>query len=134
MKRTGVIKPYRVHVVVDPHYGERIRDLPVGEPAWVVDSIDNKPIIRTIWQQRKTTEKIEGITSFVVDGNATPEDWLISELYTIDLHHGELSHNPAYSVLNVVGIGQSDRLRKALAEIGLTEIKNTADGFEARRK
>ena len=28
-------KPYRVHVVVDPHYGELIRGLPVEEPAWV---------------------------------------------------------------------------------------------------
>jgi len=127
-------KSYRVHVIVDSHHGDRIREIPIGEPAWVVDSTDNQPVMQAIWRERKEINHLEGITSFKVDANATPEDWLVSELATIDLHHGEFSHNPPYSVLKVLGVSPSDRIKKALTGIGLTEIKRISDGFEAKRK
>ena len=67
-------KPYRVHIVVDPHYGDRLRDLPIGEPVWVVDSAGNRPVAQANWRERKTTDHLEGITVFSVDAEATPED------------------------------------------------------------
>jgi len=126
-------KPYRVHVVVDVHYGDRLRSLPKGEPSWVVASPVNQPVIREIWKEYNTTDDIEGITSFNADPKATPEDWLVSELDMIDLHHGELSNDPPYSVLRVVGVSLSERIKKALSEFGLTATGITSDGFEARR-
>jgi hypothetical protein len=30
--------PYRVHVIIDPFYGERLSKLPADEPAWVIDT------------------------------------------------------------------------------------------------
>lgn len=125
--------PYRVTVVVDPEFGTRLRDLPVGESAWVVDSAANHPVIVSLWQNLKTGVA-NGITSFQCDSNATPEDWLISELGTIDLHHGEYSHNPPWSVLNVVGVPWSDRIARELAECGFTHHTDTELGFEARKQ
>jgi hypothetical protein len=85
--------PYRVHVVVDPHYGERIRNLPIGEPAWIVDSPDNHPVIQALWQERRSLDESRGVTSFKYDPDATPESWLISilrrstNIITTTTHH-----------------------------------------------
>jgi len=125
-------EPYRVHVVVDPHYGERIRRLPLGEPAWVLDSTENYPVILAIWKER-TLNQFSGITSFKFDAGAQPDDWLIAELWTIDIHHGEYSHDPPYSVLNVVGVEWSEKIQDELSKFGFFQHETTPEGFVARR-
>jgi hypothetical protein len=35
----------KVHVIVAPNFGERLRDLPPDEPAWVADAPINKSLI-----------------------------------------------------------------------------------------
>jgi hypothetical protein len=126
-------RPYRVHVVVDPHYGERIRDLPAGEPAWVADSPDNHPVIQAMWQERRTLDQFTGITSFKCDPNDKPDDSLISILSAVDLHHGEYSHKPPYSVLNVIGTSWSEAIQEKLDQYGFAAHEDTAGGFIARR-
>ena len=97
-------KPSCVHVIVDPLYGARLRNLPTDEPAWVVDTETNHPIIEAIWKARTSANHLEGLTSFKCDPEGNPESWFLNELQTIDLHHGKYSHEPPYSVLNVIGI------------------------------
>jgi len=127
-------KPYRVHVVVDPNFGESIHNLPIDEPGWVVDSQDNRLVIQSLWNEHKATNHHGGITLFKFDGDDTPEDWFVSELSTIDLHHGEFSHDPQYSVLNVIGITWSHRVQKELNKFGFKLQKLTQEGFIAMRK
>jgi len=127
-------KPYRVYVVVDPHYGERLRDLPMDEPIWVVDSIKNHPIIQALWSEHNQSNYLEGITSFTVDTNGNPEDWFLTELSNIDLHHGEYSHVPPYTILEVIGIEWSDKIGKALREYGFDSYELTSEGFRTRRE
>jgi hypothetical protein len=122
-------RPYRVDVVVDPFFGERIRSIPVDEPAWIVDSLGNHPVIQSIWQERKERDVREGITSFKFDPDAGPEDWLITQLGVIDLHHGEFSHDPPYSVLNIVGVRWSERIQRELNGFGFDRWEATAEGF-----
>jgi len=126
-------KPYRVHVVVDPAYGERIRVLPTDEPVWVIDSAGNHSVIRSIWEERDGRKVLGGITSFTFDPAAGPEDWLIAELAVIDLHHGELSHDPPYSVLNVIGAKWSDRIQRELGGLGFDRWETTPEGFTCTR-
>jgi hypothetical protein len=45
----SITSPYRVHVVVDPAFGQRLADLPAGEPVWVVASTINEPVVRQLW-------------------------------------------------------------------------------------
>jgi len=123
-------KPYGVHVVVDPGYGERLRNLPPGEPVWVVDSEVNVSVVTSMVYVRRD----EGaITHFRFDADKTPEDWLIEIVWTIDLHHGHHAHDPPYSWLNVIGTPWSERIQEALDELGLFEHEATAEGFIARR-
>ncbi len=119
--------------MVDPRYGERIRSLPVGEPAWIVDSTENHPVILSIWKERGTLDQFSGITSSKFDADTQPDDWLIAELWTIDLHYGEYSHDPPYSILNVLGVDWSEKIQDELSRFGFFEHETTPEGFVARR-
>ena len=127
-------KLYRVYVVVAPHYGERLRDLPADEPIWVIDSEENHSVIQTLWNERKGSSHLDGITSFKYDSKGNPEDWFVNELATIDLHHGEFSHDPPYTVLKVIGATLSKKIEEALEEYGFTKCKRTTEGFIAERE
>jgi hypothetical protein len=126
-------KPYTVHVVVDPLFGERLRELPVGEPVWIADTDVNRPAYETVGRERKPESHLVGLSSFKVDQASKPDDWLISELGTIDLHHGEYSHDPPWSRINVIGTKWTERIQKELERFGFTVHLDTRDGFEAAK-
>ncbi len=125
---------YRIHVVVDPHYGESIRDLPPDETVWIVDSTENQPVIKKLWAEKKSADHLTGITLFKGDPARTPEDWLISELDVIELHHGEFSREPPYTVLNVVGVTWSERIQEQFSKLGFDQHEITKSGFTATRE
>ena len=35
-------KPYGIHVIVHPRFGDRLQEIPVGEPVWIVDTVVNR--------------------------------------------------------------------------------------------
>jgi hypothetical protein len=118
----------KLHLIVAPEYGERLTGLPCGEPVWVADTPSNKSVIQRMWSQKR-----EGITSFQVAPAATPEDWLLSVLDQVELHHGEYSQSPPYSALQVVGTGMPQRLRAELESCGFKQFEDTRDGFIAHK-
>ena len=126
-------RPHCVHVVVDLHYGERIRDLPEDEPAWVVDSPDNHPIVQALRREDEALDQFTGITSFKCNPDDRPEDLLISILSAVNLHHGEYSHDPPYSILDVIGTPWSDAIQAELDQFQFFEHEATPGGFVARR-
>ncbi len=123
----------RVHLIVDADYGERLRGLPQDEDSWVADTSTNQPVIKSIWGARPAGEPLAGITSFKVAPDKTPEDWLLDILDAVELHHGEHSQSPPYSVLRVVGTPLSPRLREELGEYGFVRFEDSADGFVAHK-
>ena len=126
-------QPYGVYVIVDPNYGNRLRDILAGEPVWIADTAINHTAVATIWKDHGITSHLSGLTSFVIDPNATPEDWLISEIATIDLHHGEYSHKPPWSIITVIGVQWTKRIKEELEQFGFTKHEDTTDGFIARK-
>lgn len=126
-------KTYQVHVVIDPNYGDAIRDLPIGEPAWIVDSPDNHPVIVSIMHECTSSDYLTGISSFKYDTQTQPEDRLIGILSTVDVHHGEYSHDPPYSILNIIGVEWSQKIQKELSKFGFTDHEATPNGFITKR-
>ena len=123
---------YRVHVVLDPAFGKRLAHLPANEPVWIIKTPDNEVEVRAAWKQQKPGNHLTGITLFdSCDGD--PEAALLDVLGTVDLHHGEHSANPPYSILEVVGCPSSDPIRAALADVGFAVAVSTAGGFTAQR-
>lgn len=119
---------YKVHVIVDRAFGERLHEIPVGEPVWIVDTEVNRVACEALRKEWNSENHLTGITSFKVKSNASPEDWLISEVETIDLHH------PLWSVINVIGTGLTVRIQDELTRFGFKEHKNTAEGFIMLKK
>ena len=64
----------------------------------------------------------------------SPEDLLLGELETIDLHHGTYSSDPPYTLLEVRGVALSGPIKAALVLSGFNEFRPAADGFSASRQ
>ena len=128
-----VAAPYKVHVVVDRDFGERLAELEPNVPVWIVDTPSNKTVAQRLWNERNQKNHLTGITTFRDSVSSSPEDLLVSELDTIDLHHGCYSSDPPYTILEVLGVPLSERIKTELAEYGFNEFHSTAGGFSAVR-
>jgi hypothetical protein len=59
----------------------------------------------------------------------SPEENLLGELATIDLHH-----SPYYSRLEVIGAPVSEKIKVAIAEYGSAEFHADGERFEGIRQ
>ena len=62
-----------------------------------------------------------------------PEAILLSQLDTIELHHGPYSADPPYTQLEVFGTALSEEMRTELRQYGFNEFQPTAEGFRCSR-
>jgi hypothetical protein len=125
--------PYRVFVVVDREYGERLAELAQGGHVWIVDTPANRAVAQRIWSANPNRGHLDGVTTFKSVEGSSSEDLVINELDTIDLHHGTYSANPPFTVLEVIGSAITDRLKAELSEFGFEEFQETSLGFRAVR-
>jgi hypothetical protein len=72
-----------------------------------------------------------GITVFNPSLGTGPEAWCEAIVGTIDQHHDEMSHDPAYSVLEVYGLEFNERLRSIFVELEFSLFEETSYGFRA---
>jgi hypothetical protein len=126
-------EPYRVFVVVDRDYGQRLSELAQTGPVWIVDTAVNRTVAQQIWAADPNRSHLKGVTTFKVPEDSSSEDILIDELDTIDLHHGTYSANPPYTVLDVIGAAITARVKVELAQFGFDEFQETKEGFRAVR-
>jgi len=126
--------PYKVAIVVDRSFGERLADLAVNQPVWVVDSVVNTPKAEQLTKLRRSPNHLTGITIFRPGTDASPEDDLLTEFPTIDLHHGPYSAKPPYTVIEVFGTFPTAAIKSMLAEYGFSDFQLTAGGFIAKRE
>jgi hypothetical protein len=126
-------EPYRVFVVVDREYGERLAEIAQKGPVWVVDTPANSAVAQRLWSSTLSHSHLNGVTTFKTRGDSSPEDTLIRELETIDLHHGVYSANPPYTILEVIGTEITERVKTELSEFGFDHFEPTLEGFRAIR-
>jgi hypothetical protein len=126
-------EPYRVFVVLDRDYGQRLSELAKDGPVWIVDTPANRTVAQKIWVAAPNRSHLQGITTFKFPEGSSSEDILINELDTIDLHHGTYSANPPYTVIEVMGVGISDKVKESLGEFGFDQFETMPDGFRATR-
>jgi len=123
---------YRVRVVLDPDFGERLAELPDHEPVWVVNSAANTPTAKRLQAERGGAH-LYGVTTFTPYTDGSPERHLLAMLDTVDLHHGEYSADPPYSEVKVYGVGLSQAVERVFRDLGFTLFHATPDGFVAAR-
>jgi hypothetical protein len=122
---------YTVGIVVDPGFGERVHSLAHRIPVWIVDTPVNRAAAESHWRQQADNNPAHGITTFKVDPAASPEDWCAGVLDTVIEHHGEYSHDPPVSSLEVIGAHASPSLLATLADYGFAKVRSRPDGFRA---
>lgn len=126
----NVKSPYRVHMVLDPNFGERLAEMPADEPVWLPASPANESAALKF--PRSTKSHLDGVSLFQAY-EVDLEESFLDLIDTVDLHHGEHSAKPAYSLIEVVGCRPSEKVRSALAELGFAVGAVTTEGFSAQR-
>jgi hypothetical protein len=124
---------YRVFVVLDREYGERLFELARGGPVWIVDTPQNRAVAQSLWTSSPKLNHLEGVTTFKASQDCSNEETLINELDAIDLHHGSYSADPPYTVLEVIGARLSNKLENELSRFGFNQFHATTEGFGAVR-
>jgi|SRR5215469_6897267 len=122
---------YKIYVVVDRFFGERLALLET--PVWIVDTPTNKPVAQRLWRQFDVVDHLTGITTFDDIKSSSPEELLLAELDTIDLHHGSYSATPPYTVIEVIGASLTVNIRNALGAYGFNQFQESSAGFTAKR-
>jgi hypothetical protein len=125
---------YKVYVVVDRDFGERLNTLETGVPVWMVDTPTNKTAAQRRWQELPEPNHLTGVTTFSDIDSASSIELLLAEIDTIDLHHGTYSADPPYTILEVIGSRLTGEIKEALAVYGFDEFKESETGFCATRQ
>ena len=125
--------PYKVYIVVDREFGEKLAELERGVPVWIVDTPTNKPVAQRFWNERPDENHLTGITTFNDLNSLSPEEMLLGHLDTIELHHGSHSADPPYTVIEVFGTQLTANAKSVLSEYGFNAFHITSTGFTASR-
>ncbi len=128
-----MVEAYRVFVVLDQDYGEGLSALAQTGPVWIVDTPLNRAAAQKIWAASPDGTHLDGVTTFKFGVDSSPEDILIDELETIDLHHGVYSANPPYTVIEAIGTAISGKIKDKLSKFGFNQFETTSRGFRAVR-
>ena len=125
---------YRVALVVDPCFGVGLEELARGMHVWAVRSADNERVVRRIWENDDGARPLEtGVTLFD-SPDETPEEACKGIIETVELHHGEYSHNPAVTAIEVFGVQPTRSIREEFAAHRFDEVTASGDSFVASRR
>jgi len=126
--------PYTVAIIVDPAVGDRLAAVAARMPVWLASTAANR-IAAAAWRSRmpvpSSHREAGAVTTFSVSENGSPAAWAAEVLGDVEAHHGEYSHTPPYSVLEIIGAKPEAKLVAALAAYGLTDVQETEVGLRA---
>jgi hypothetical protein len=69
---------YRVFVVLDREFGDRLSELPRTGAVWIVDTPLNRAAAQKIWAVEPNRGHLDGVTTFKTGDDCSPEDNLIN--------------------------------------------------------
>jgi len=126
---------YRIVLVVDEHFGQRLLKLARTAYVWIVQSTDNDLWAKNAWESCPDSEDplLHGVSSFGRQQNESTESLIVRVLDMIDEHHGEFAHDPEWSEIDVVGGELTTAIMEAARTYGVTECNATQVGFQLMR-
>ncbi len=125
------VADYRVAIVVARDFGPRLQALASRCHVWAVRSPGNEAATEAIRATEPVYSPESGVTLFNAD--ASPDAELLSIIGVVEEHHGEHSHDPAVSAIEVIGARPTPAVRDQFAAFGFDRIEATPDGFIALR-
>ena len=118
--------------MVDPAFSE-LAALAGRMHVWVCASTANREAAAAIRAEHTEHSIASGVTTFNYNANDSPEQTLLGIVANVDLHHGQYSHDPPWSMLEIFGASPTEEVVAALREYGVQRVERTAQGFAASR-
>jgi hypothetical protein len=75
---------YTVGIVVDAAFGDRLLDLALRMPVWIVDTPANRASAETYWRTNPGRSHTEAVTTFKCELSCAPEEWCAGVLSDIE--------------------------------------------------
>lgn len=125
--------PHKVAIVVDREFSNQLSGLASTMHVWVCDTPSNRAAAGAIWDDDPNYDLESGVTTFDFSTEASATENVNAVLGEVDLHHGEYSHDPPWSVIQVFGCMPNENLTAAFALFGAKIFLTGPDTFEARR-
>jgi hypothetical protein len=104
----------RVAIVFDRELGDRLGELAMRMPVWIVESNANRPAVAAAWNRASEWPHIS-VTVFRPPGDLRLLLTQIGQPQRVD----------------VIGMRLKDEVRDALMAAGFTKFVETSDGFRA---
>lgn len=123
----------QVLVILDPAYGERLREAGADRPVWIERSPGNEVAVRTLWAEEEALDLSLEITLMEAIPGPSAEELLLLKLATIELHHGCYSMATPYTELEVVGGELTRTVQMVLEQLGFRDFIVSAVHFVAKR-
>ena len=123
---------YSVAIVAHPDF-ESLTPLAERLHVWLAETSPNRTRAEAYWRANPQQSSEQGVTTFKVRSTDSPEQMVLETLGAVDLHHGEHSHTPPWDTLEIYGATPSPALRKALLDLGISEVHLMPGGFRASR-
>jgi hypothetical protein len=124
---------HKVILILDKYFGKQIIELALEFHCWLVESPENLRYKDEVWEKvDKQSDPLEtGITIFKAmydDDEAS----IIDIIETIMDHHSEFEHTPGLNVLEVIGVGLTQKQKDELRLYGFSEFKEKEGGYVAK--
>lgn len=123
----------KVSLVLDSDVGDRLSELASDSHVWLIDAPANRAAASKYRARNPKGGAGSGVTTFRASDDTSDLEKCLGVLGTIDLHHGEYSSDPPYSILEVVGLPRSREVISALENLGFKNFEDTEAGFRAER-
>jgi len=123
---------YKIGLVVDRSFGEKLSQLAKEMHIWVCDSDFNRQVAEKIWKDI-SHDLEKGVTVFDVRASETEEEMILNQIDNIDMHHGQHAQKPVWECLEVYGIHPTSKVVEGLKKHGEGRIENTENGFKFLR-
>ena len=123
---------HRVVIVVAPTFAVELERVAEDRHVWALRVPEYERVAEERWSKARGDDLDSGITLFN-GGGLSPEAQLVDVFPTIEEHHGEYSHTPALSEIEVYGAHPTSDVRAKLSAYGFDDISPSQRGFTARR-
>lgn len=123
----------QVLLVLDRDYDGELASVPANTHVWLIDSPANRRVAADYRALHGGSGVETGATTFKAIDDDPASETCRKVLNDIDLHHGEYSSHPPYSVLQVVGARLGASVKRAIEALGFSKFERTENGFRATR-
>lgn len=120
---------FRVALILDKNYGDKLKKLCVDMPVWVVNSPENDCIINAL-RTDCSCQNLQATTFPLKEGE--PRFHACERIIeSLDQHYNEYAEDGGYLELEVIGVALNEVSMLPFFEVGFTKFSQTDAGFIA---